>query len=128
MTTNDDGSIDFTNGEGVIFRFEKTNYDKHVKKRPKLRHGRFLAEVEKTIKDPDVITEDPKIKNKKCLYKVISYQEGRNVRYVYCWKIPVFYESKNLAKIATCIDKYSPNFYVVNPLEKIVCKKQNSQI
>ncbi len=122
-----DGSIDFKKDK-TTFRFKAKNFEKHLKKRPQIGEKRFQQEIADTLESHDCITQRPKVKGNKIFYKVMSYQDTPKARYVTFWKIPVFYKNKNFAEIATCILKHSPNYYAINPDEKIIWKKPNSQI
>ncbi|OGD30904.1 hypothetical protein A2833_03160 [Candidatus Azambacteria bacterium RIFCSPHIGHO2_01_FULL_44_55] len=128
MRVNADGSIDFLRGKQT-YRFEKQNYDRHAKKRPKILHQKFLNEIETTITDPDCITVGSQL-NKENFYRVVYFDDIRGTRFLTFWKIPVFYHNKNFAVIATAIEKNAPNFYAINPLEnrKVPWRKTNSQI
>lgn len=128
MDKNTDGSIDFQ-VNGIVYRFEKSNYEDHYRKHPKVKDEKCLQEIESAIRDPDVKTQGPKTSSQFNFYKVMSYSESKGgPRYVRYWKVVVFYNNKNFARIATCFDSSAPNFYVVNNLEKILWKKPNSQI
>lgn len=124
MIENADGSIDFIKDK-TTYRFGKFNYEKHVEKRPRI--DKELGKIEDAILSPDRITTGPKRKQKN-FYRALSYNDNSRVRYVTFWKIITFKESNALVRIATCIYNTAPNFYAVNPNEKTIWIRPNSQI
>ncbi len=123
MLKNKNEPIDFI-VDGIIFRFEKKNYEKHVLKRPRIAEG--LARIKETLNDPDCITKGPGVQE--TYYKVFNYRDEKATRYITYWKIPVYYKGIKLRIIATAIYTTSPNFYAIHELEKTIWKKPNSQI
>lgn len=131
------GNLIFTaigkdNKKREVYIFNKDNYNKHCLKH-NISGEEGLKHIEETFKDPDCITIGNG-RDQKNYYKVVNYQKNKNsISVSVCFYKSICYKKKIKGKkifykIATVLDSWSPNYQVVNNLEKEIWKKISSLI
>jgi len=108
------------------YLFTKNNYASHS-----LRHNisgeESLRYIETAIQNPDCIT-DGKAEKQRNYYLIVNSQHTKSCIVVKVYRIICFRKGRAFYKIATVIDFWSPNYQVINKLEKIIWKKKDSLI
>jgi hypothetical protein len=116
------GDLVFINKKKEKFYWNYKNYTEHCQKH-NITGEKNLDEIDKTLENPDCITEGPKPKQE-TFYCVVKHQKFKNSISVFVWRVVCFKRSKNYI-IATAFSFWSSNYRVINDLEKIIWKKTN---
>lgn len=127
MKVANDGALECIGKDGILFRFEKDNYDRHCAKHLYLYNKSSLSKIESTLVDPDTITKGPssdikkrgkvrKIWDKRTYYKIIGHGRGGMI---YVCKVPLFVSSEKVYIIKTALLSWTPSIWYVNQNETV---------